>query len=468
MKQCALLVAILLFGTAIVHAKDYSANELQNRAIHRRAVEAAIWGMPLVNVDSMRQPYFAVGAKYNDGIYWSNPNTWMNQTTTPNHSTSYAMFFMNLKDGPVVVDIPKATERALYGTLINCWNEPLINVGNTGHDKGAGAKYLLVPPGYQEPTPLGYVRVPCTTNNCYSLLRIIVKTQSPDDMRKGVEYLKTLKIYPLAEADSPKPIQFIDVSKKPFEAVPKYDHRFFESLARMVDEEPVQDRDLAIMGQLSTVGIVKGETFNPDDATKAVFDAAAEEAHQWMMEGYAKCGTPIWQQAGRTWTFLLEIPLAEGTQVTFLEPNKGINLDVRAAAWFAMFGPVVPPPPQLYVKTYVTKDKERLNGANTYHLRVPANVPTSQFWAVDVYDATTGAFFRETPVVGLDSYKQTLKQNTDGTTDAYFGPQAPAGQENNWIPTPAGKPYFVMFRIYGPQKGAVDGSWMLDDIEKVK
>ena len=105
---------------------------------------------------------------------------------------------------------------------------------------------------------------------------------------------------------------------------------------------------------------------------------------------------------------------------------------------------------------------------HTYKLTVPANVPTSQFFAVDVYDAETGAFFRETPVVGVDSYKPTLKKNADGTTDVYFGPKAPAGEENNWIPTPAGKAYFVMFRIYGPQKGAVDGSWILNDIERMK
>jgi hypothetical protein len=41
------------------------------------------------------------------------------------------MFFVNLKDGPVVVDIPEAKEQALDGTLINAWNEPLLNVGNT-------------------------------------------------------------------------------------------------------------------------------------------------------------------------------------------------------------------------------------------------------------------------------------------------------------------------------------------------
>ena len=43
-----------------------------------------------------------------------------------------------------------------------------------------------------------------------------------------------------------------------------------------------------------------------------------------------------------------------------------------------------------------------------------------------------------------------------------------AGQENNWILTRDGQPFFVMFCIYGRQKRAVDGSWVLNDIEQVK
>jgi hypothetical protein len=225
----------------------------------------------------------------------------------------------------------------------------------------------------------------------------------------------------------------------------------------MVSEENVQDRDLAIMGQLYSLNIGKGLTFDPDAATKTVLDPAVEQARHWMMEGYATNGTPIWPEAGRTWRFLLDIPLAESTKVTFVQAGKDLRVDVPAAAWFAMFGPVVPPPPQLYVKTYETDQRERLNGSNTYRLRVPANVPTTQFWAVDVYDAATGAFIRESPLVGLDSYKESLKKDTEGTVDVYFAPQAPAGQEANWILTRAGKPFFVLFRIYGPQKEAVDG-----------
>ncbi len=147
----------------------FTAQELPNRAIERRSVEAAIWGMPLVNVDAMRQAYFRAGAGYNDCIFWSNPNTWMNQTTTPNHSTSYVMFFINLKAGPVVVDVPAAAEQALYGTIINVWNEPLLNLGNTGYDNGKGANTYSYHPISTVRSPTGtslYPVRPTTPTAC--------------------------------------------------------------------------------------------------------------------------------------------------------------------------------------------------------------------------------------------------------------------------------------------------------------
>jgi hypothetical protein len=78
------------------------------------------------------------------------------------------------------------------------------------------------------------------------------------------------------------------------------------------------------------------------------------------------------------------------------------------------------------------------------------------------------SLFPESPVVGLDSYKRDLKKNDDGTVDVYFASNAPPARGSNTVFTREGKPFFVVFRIYGPQKGAVDGSWILKDIEKVK
>src|SRR5262249_23510995 len=80
--------------------------ELNLRTIHRRAVEAAIWGMPIVSVDWMRNGFFQNGAKYGDILYFSKPADWKFQITTPNASTNYVYFNYNVKDGPWVLEFP--------------------------------------------------------------------------------------------------------------------------------------------------------------------------------------------------------------------------------------------------------------------------------------------------------------------------------------------------------------------------
>jgi hypothetical protein len=326
----------------------FTPAQLAERTLHRRAVEAAIWGMPLVNFDAMRQAYFRdAGAKYNDVMYWSKPSDWKNQMTTPNHSTNYVLVFMNLKDGPVVVDIPVAQEEALYGTLIDSWTEPLVNVGNTGEDKGKGAKYLMLPPGYKEKPPEGYIAVPCPTYNSYTLLRVITKTHSAEDLAKGIAYLKRLKVYPLASAATPPVNQFIDIADKVYDGIPVFDANFYTSLARMVAEEPVRERDMAIMGQLRSLDIGNELTFKPDAARTAILKGAIAETHALMMEGYATTGDVVWE-GKRKWRRPADVALAHGTKLTFVEPGKGLRLDERSYSWFGMYGPVVPPPPQLY------------------------------------------------------------------------------------------------------------------------
>jgi hypothetical protein len=67
----------------------------------------------------------------------------------------------------------------------------------------------------------------------------------------------------------------------------------------------------------------------------------------------------------------------------------------------------------------------------------------------------------------VDSLDKALRKNADGSVDIYIGPDAPAGQESNWIKTPAGKGWFPWFRFYGPEKAVFDTSWKMPDIEKI-
>ncbi|WP_447917357.1 DUF1214 domain-containing protein [Achromobacter aegrifaciens] len=47
---------------------------------------------------------------------------------------------------------------------------------------------------------------------------------------------------------------------------------------------------------------------------------------------------------------------------------------------------------------------------------------------------------------------------------AIFGPKAPAGKKQNWIPTIPGKSWMVIFRLYGPLQPWFDKTWKLNDI----
>ena len=69
------ICALALIGALnSVQAKTPSPQTLNDRAIERRAVEAAIWGMPAVNYDLMLQEMLTkTPGKVNQAIYWGCP-----------------------------------------------------------------------------------------------------------------------------------------------------------------------------------------------------------------------------------------------------------------------------------------------------------------------------------------------------------------------------------------------------------
>lgn len=56
-----------------------------------------------------------------------------------------------------------------------------------------------------------------------------------------------------------------------------------------------------------------------------------------------------------------------------------------------------------YLGTYHDSSGKPLRGENTYRLRVPANVPVREFWALTVYSLETAALFRNSERLTLGS-----------------------------------------------------------------
>ncbi len=448
------------------HAQS-GIDKIKHDLHYSRAVEAAIWGMPLMNFDAMRQAYFRdAGAQYNDVIYFSQFANWKFQTTTPNNSTNYVMFFCNLKDSPVVVDIPVPEDAALFGSLISARNKPLADVGNTEGSKGTGGKYLLLPPGYKGNVPAGYTAVPSETYNIYSLLRVIPKSSSKKDVDNAIAYLHKLKIYP--QSNPSKAIRYIDVYDKPFEGITQFDISYYTNLAKLVKEEPVQTHDLSMMGLFYTIGIGKDIEFKPDAGMKTIFEQAIQDVHAYLIDGYDHTGAFKWP--GKQWRIIVspELVKSRATGTFGLFPDR-VLVDDLAFFFYGVFGSAVKSSPNLYIKTYRDAHDKFFNGSNTYKLTVPANVPTTQFWSVIAQDNQTSGFIRNAQSVGVNSF-QNLKKNADGSVDVYFSLNPPKGYESNWVSTVAGQDFFLMFRIYGanPEVLKSTSPWTLNDVVKVE
>ena len=250
-----------------------------------------------------------------------------------------------------------------------------------------------------------------------------------------------------------------------YEGLRRYDEGFYTSLARMLNEEPVERRDIEMMGMLLPLGIEKGKDFKPDAPAITELRSAAQEAHAWLAEGIVRSSTDrSWPD--RKWV-IPSPPIGVKTLFKWEDANY-FDVDSRGIALASFFGPTASlGKGSFYLASYVDASGLRLSGENTYRLRVPPNAPVREFWALTIYDSETAALFRESTRLTLGSLDKDLRKNADGSVDIYIGPKAPVGQESNWLFTPAGKGWWPWFRFYGPEQALFNKTWKLSDIERV-
>jgi len=457
---------------ASANAQTFSSEDLSRRTIERRAVEAVIWGTPAVNFDVMYQAMVR-DAKAGDGsnkiVFWSRLFDWKNQTLTPNPDSIYFMAFFNTKDaGPVVLDIPPADEGSITGSIDDCWQTAIEDVGPAGMDKGKGGRYLILPPGYKEQAPSGYIVLQSYTYQGYALLRSILKSNSEVGIADAVAYGKRIKLYPLSQSAHPSATQFVDAIDVVYDANMPWDLRFFQSLDHMVQIEPWLERDKAMIDQLRSVGIEKGKIFNPDQKTQEMLKDAVREAHLWLANQYENSYFPPPYYEGGHWHVPVSHDVIEGLQTFFANPDK-YPVDGRGVAYtVGFFSAKHFGAGQFYLMTFTDKTGKPLGGSGTYHLKVPGKAPVTQYWSATVYDRDTHALVRNMPRASQSSQNPELEKNGDGSVDVYFGPKAPTGKESNWVPTSADGKFEVLFRLYGPEKALFEKTWKLPDIEKVK
>ncbi len=385
---------------------------------------------------------------------------------TSNTSTMYAYAPTDLaKDGPTVIEIPPD----MLGFLDDAWQRFVGNMGLTGPDKGKGGKYLVIPPGYEGEIPEGYFLLKPKTNKNFLFLRGSIK----DGLEAAAENFKSgLKVYPLKDAANPAPTEFINMSGRSFSTIFPSNLDYFKILNDIVQAEPIGAISPEVRGYLASIGIVKGEPFNPDERMKKLLTEAAtlgNAAGRSITYDPRISGVKFYPDSESQWV------TAFAHKNTTFEEDGIMNLDARVLFYYNAGGvtPAMATPHvgrgSDYALAFLDQNNQPFDGSKTYKLHMPPNVPVNNFWAVTLYDTQTRCQLQTSqlfPTVG--SLTKGFEKNEDGSYDVYFGPEAPKGKEGNWLQTLPGKSWFSILRMYGPLEPWIDKTWRPGEIELVE
>src|SRR5690606_32564505 len=122
-----------------------------------------------------------------------------------------------------------------------------------------------------------------------------------------------------------------------------------------------------------------------------------------------------------------------------------------------------------YAMLYLDSEGLPFDGAKTYSVTLPPNIPAKDFWSFVVYDNQTRSMLQtDQRFPGVDSIGKSVQPNEDGSHTVWIGPEAPDGKESNWVQTIPGKGWNGVLRLYGPLEPWFDKTWRPADAVLVK
>ena len=447
------------------------AQKLRDELFYQRAVYAYMTMLPALNVIGMRDGSEALfGKGYNVLPIWKDrmdSRTWV---PTPNADVIYSMSYLDLKKtGPLVVAAPPN----VIGMFTDFFQRTITDVGAIGPDRARGGLYLLLPPGYDGEVPKGYFTFKSSTYNVFLFFRTIMKKgENGPDPKPAVALAEQTRVYPLWTSEKDvKPMQFPNGSGKDIDMMYPVDNTYWTKLKTFVDYEPISAIDPELRGVLASIGIVKGQPFEPTAEQQELLKKAVETAPK-MILATRQLGRPdgrnlyykdrqyenVWGGATSEWL-----------------QDSYIDVDQRAGYFQVAYSSA----PAMVMRTLNAGSKypvayrdakgDFLNGSNTYKLHLPPDPPAALFWAVTAYNITDGTMVQAPQLMPSINGFNKVATNNDGSVDLWFGPEKPAdAPDSNWIQTVPDRNFLVALRLYGTGTEFFDQTLKPDDVVKVE
>ena len=466
----ALLGAAPLFGAGLAaHAQMSDTGgapaQTPGDVAHGLAIEAYIFGYPLVTVEMTRRvttnlakPEGLRGPMGQFASAHEYPTAAYKDVTAPNADTLYSSAWLDLSKEPYILHVPDEHGRYYLMPMLEAWTDVFASPGTRTTGTGAG-DFAVVGPGWHGELPPGVEELRASTNLVWIIGRTYC-TGTPEDYAAVHAIQNEYKLVPLSAWGKPytppsgSVDPSIDVKTSPREQVERMDTiSFFKLLAELMKQNPPYAADAPFLARLARIGIVPGKDFDPsklaavpniDDVPKlgverivAHFPAGGADVNGWT----------FFKPAGRYGSDYIQRALIT---------RFGLGCNIAEDA--------------VYPSARTDSAGQNLDGTNKYVIRFPKGQmpPARGFWSLTMYDGNW--FFVANPLNRYTlSQRNSLKSNPDGSVDLYIQAASPgADKESNWLPAPSG-PFILTLRLYWPKEhppSILDGTWKPPPIEK--
>jgi hypothetical protein len=396
----------------------------------------------------------ASGSRTNQILLYSDLMDSSSLFLTANSDTAYFITFVDLSNGPMVLSLPPlGPPTGILGAVDDMWFGWVIDIGVPGPDRGEGGQYLLVGPGYDGPLPdSGFHVSHSRTSTVAAFGRAFMIDNDPkipaDALRNGIkvypyvpgEYGTAVATFLAGQAPltppQPKPeTVFIEGSGVSFNTIPPNDFGYWELIDRLIQSEPAGTGDPEILGLLDSVGITKGKPFKPDDRMRKILEDAVvvgnATARTVAMDPRPDVGFAFYP-GSHWWNMLfvggydfLNPPPQVTPQGVVPSPSDGARKINARIAFFYPYTGITPAMCMLlsgmgsqYLMAMRDGAGEYFDGALTYRLNLPPDIPQTRFWSLMAYDRQTRSMLQTgQPKPDVGSQSGTVQTNPDGSTD---------------------------------------------------